>query len=111
MKTQNTNNIWFDKKFREQLRSNPQQLANNIYNESLDNVEYKVFTNSKDTMYVVFPNKELMLNLDNINVAVNTSTIGSAGSSTTVGTLGSVGTTLSSASTASTAGSVGSVKV
>ncbi len=110
MKTQNANNMLFDKKLRKQLRNNPQQVAQNIYNQDLDNVEYKVLTNSKDTMYVVFPSKKLMLDLGDVNAAGNSSTISSAGSASTVGTLSSIGATLGSSSTAGTISSAGSIK-
>ncbi len=109
MKTQNINNMLFDKEFREQLRSNPQKTAKNIYNQDLDNVEYKVLTNTKNTTYVVLPSKELMLDLGDINAAGGC--VSSAGSVSSFGTIGTVGGSLSTVFSAGTVGSAGSIKV
>ncbi len=109
MKTQNTNNMLFDKEFRKQLRSDPQKMAKNIYNENLDNVEYKVFTNSKDTTYLVFHDQTLINNLNKVNAAATAGTGGSIGTVATAGTIDSISTTLSSIGTVSSAGSGGSI--
>ncbi len=114
MKTQNINNMLFDKEFREQLRSDPQQIAKKIYNESSDNVEYKVFTNSKDTTYLVFHDQTLINGLNKVNAAATAGTGGSIGTVATAGTIDSITSSISTASSvscASTGGSIGSVDI
>ena len=96
-----------DKEFRAKLRSNPSEYAKDLGFEA--HVEYKVVTNSKDTVYFIFPKVDVNsenLNLEDIQAAGSAS---SAGTVSTAGTAGSICTTISTAGSLTTAGSSGTV--
>ncbi len=122
-KSQELNKQLLDKSFRHNLRDDPKKVIEDINNYDNNNVSIKVVTNTKDKIYLVFPDKSLPQDWDNISAGVKASTAGSvgsvgsistAGSASTIGSLSStIGTadTLSSASSAGTVGSAGTVQV
>ncbi len=117
MKKQHNNINLFDKDFRKQLRDNPSDaIKTNI--DTVNDVEYKVVTNSKYITYFVMPDHSSYQELDKIQAGTKLSTAGSVGTVGSVGTasssmsLGSLSTTVASVSTlgsASSAGTVGTV--
>ncbi len=110
MNTQDPSNMFVNKEFRKQLRNNPEQAIKEIGNKNTNDVAYKVWTNTVDTTYIVFPDQILVANLDNVHVAF--ATVGSAGSVGSVGTAGSVSTSSCPAGCVfcvGTAGSSGSI--
>ena len=83
----------------QKITNNPAKHAGQL-GYILDDVEYKVVTNPKHTMYLVINEKqELFNNLDQIQAA-------GAGSANQVGTIGSVGCICSTVSTAGSSASV-----
>ena len=112
MKKNNLNDNMLDKEFRNKLRDNPVTAINNLVDVENKDVEFKVITNTKDTIYVVFPNKSLKAeDIKNLVAAgeLPVSTAGSAGSISTVGTASTGGSACTCFSTISSAGSVGTV--
>ncbi len=103
----NINKLLLDKEFRKQLREDKSAIST-LYQYNKEDVEYKVVTNSKDKIYVVIPNEDLYLNLENINAAA-THTVGSGGSVSTVGTLSTAGSYCTCASSLGSAASAGSI--
>ena len=98
-----------DRQFRNKLRDNPMAAINKLNDESKTDAEFKVVTNTKDTVYVVLPGEHLQQDLSSVAAGVSSST---AASMTSIGSLGSASTVSSVYSclgSASTAGSVGSV--
>ncbi len=112
MREDSINKSLFNKQFRNQLRDNPTATISELNNKGNNDIEFKVLTNTKDTVYVVLPSKSLQQELNNIAAAGETpsstagslASIGSVGSASTASTIGSC---LGSASSAGSIGSVG----
>ncbi len=115
MNTQYPSNMFVNKEFRKQLRNNPEQAVKEIGNKNTNDIAYKVWTNTVDTTYIVFPNQELITNLDNVNVASGTissaGSVGSLASVSSAGSLSSTASTLGCVGTAGTIGSTGSIEI
>ncbi len=112
MQENDINKNLLDKQFRNQLRDNPTIAINKLNNKSKTDVEFKVVTNTKNIVYVVFPNYELVANLDTLQAGVKASTagsIGSAGSASTLSSEGCVSSATSSLGCTSTLGSAGTL--
>ena len=122
MQENDINKNFLDKQFRNKLRDDPMAAINKLNDESKTDAEFKVVTNTKDTVYIVIPSHELVANLDTLQAGVEASTAGSVGSAGSVGTLSTEGcassagsciacwSTLGSASTIASVGSAGSIK-
>ncbi len=104
------NELLFDKSYRKRLRNNPNKEMIGLDYKNVD-IEYKVITNKKDTVYIVLADKTLSKKLDTVLAGVHTptSTIGSAGTVGSASTYACVGTLFGTAGTMSTFGSAGTV--
>lgn len=98
-------NLFYDKKFRQELLSNPREALSRVNSDNVPagNIEIKVIKNTKDRIYVVLNNANVDLqNLEFLSAA-GVSTGGTAG---TAGTIGTLCNTISTGSTASTVGTL-----
>ncbi len=56
-------NLLFDKLFRAELLNNPKEAIAKLNYQQNDNVEYKVVTNTKNTVYIVMIDESLLMNI------------------------------------------------
>ncbi len=87
-----------DKSFRTQLRKDPKKhIAELFSNNDTQDVEIVVKTNTKNMMYVVFPNSNSDIDLSSVQAAT------AFGTASTVASAGSLSSTVSTVSTGGTA--------
>ncbi len=105
MKEENKINKLSDKSFRTQLRSDPKQHVGKLFgnNNNLQDIEIVVKTNTKNTVYVVFPSSTMDMDMAMLN------SINAAGTTFTASTASSAGTATSSLSSVSSVGTAGSL--
>ncbi len=113
METKNVD--MFDPKVRQALKENPRGYFSKEYpNKKIaTDLEIKVYTNNKNTLYFIVPNAVLYQQMENIfaGVKTNAATAGSAGSAGTVSTAYSLTSTVGSFGTVSSAGSAGTAAI
>ncbi len=105
---QKYSSLLLDKNFRKRIRVSPKLIIKEIDN----NIKYKIVTNTKDTIYLVFSNTEI--NLGKLQAGIKASTTGSIGCVGSAGTVGSYAcatapSTVGSASSLGSLGSLGSI--
>ncbi len=104
----------FDHKVRQSLRKDAKDFLANMYQYEnvAEDMQVKLYTNSKEVMYFIIPDMGSPEQLKDIiaGVKVNSGTVGTAGSVGSFSTLASVCGSASSMGTASTGGTVGTSK-
>ncbi len=94
--------LYANKAMRKNLLDNPRKALEKVNIELMENIEFKVVVNTKETFYFIIQDKNLYdTNVSNIN-AGKPEYISSIGSIGTVGTVGTATSTFGSASSVTT---------